>query len=127
MSSKKKRLKSFQNTKMLASLCLLIYLVRESPTDRLLNTVQIRPAKNGRWIPVKDFDDEEFLNQLKWFHAQDFKTKMQMALNRFQPQNANKYRGYMPLVDGIDVYKVFKSTGQSIPKGPFNLTSDRPF
>ena len=30
-----------------------------------------------------------------------------MALNRFQPENSNKYRGYMPLVDGIDVYKVF--------------------
>ena len=29
-----------------------------------------------------------------------------MALNRFQPENSNKYRGYMPLVDGIDVYKV---------------------
>ena len=72
----------------------------------------VKPRKNsarenGRWIPVKDFDDEEFLKQLKWFHAQDFKTKMKMALNRFQPENSNKYRGYMPLVDGIDVYKVF--------------------
>ena len=114
MSSKKKRLKSFQNTKMLVSLCLLIYQVRESPTDRLLNPVKIRSVKNGHWIPVKDFDDEEFLNQLKWFHAQDFKTKMKMALNRFQPENSNKYRGYMPLVDGIDVYKVFDCMSRKV-------------
>ena len=77
---------------------------------------------------MKDFDDEEFLNQLKWFHAQDFKTKMKMALNRFQPENSNKYRGYMPLVDGIDVYKVFRSsTGQFDPNGSFTLTSGRSF
>ena len=74
---------------------------------------------------MKDFDDEEFLSQLKWFHAQDFKTKMKMALNRFQPENSNKYRGYMPLVDGIDVYKVLQSlTDQLDPDGPsiFSLT-----
>ena len=51
-----------------------------------------------------------------------------MALNRFQPENSNKYRGYMPLVDGIDVYKVFQSfTGKLNPNGPFSLTGNRPF
>ena len=125
MNSKKKRLKSFQNTKMLVFLCLMIYQVRESSNESPHKPCKNTTRENSRWIPVKDFDDEEFLSQLKWFHAQDFKTKMKMALNRFQPENSNKYRGYMPLVDGIDVYKVLQSlTDQLDPDGPsiFSLT-----
>merc|ERR1711892_314960 len=58
-----------------------------------------------RMVDIGDFDDSAFLNQLKWFHGQEWDEKMRIALNRFEPKNENAYRGYMPLVDNVSVYK----------------------
>ena len=58
-----------------------------------------------RMIEIEDFDDQELLKQLKWFHEQSFTDKMKLALNRFSSENSNKYRGYMPLVGNCEVYK----------------------
>ena len=56
-------------------------------------------------IEIENFDDQKFLDLLKWFHAQSWDDKMKIALNRFNSQNSNCYRGYMPLVDNVAVYK----------------------
>ena len=56
-------------------------------------------------IEIDNFDDQKFLDLLKWFHAQSWEDKMKIALNRFNSQNSNCYRGYMPLVDNVAVYK----------------------
>ena len=56
-------------------------------------------------IEIDNFDDQKFLHLLKWFHAQSWEDKMKIALNRFNSQNSNCYRGYMPLVDNVAVYK----------------------
>ena len=58
-----------------------------------------------RVVEIEDFDDQELLKQLKWFHEQSFTDKMKLALNRFNSRNCNKYRGYMPLVGNCAVYK----------------------
>ena len=58
-----------------------------------------------RVVEIEDFDDQELLKRLKWFHEQTFVEKMKLALNRFNSENSNKYRGYMPLVGNCAVYK----------------------
>ena len=58
-----------------------------------------------RMVNIGNFNDSDFLAQLKWFHALDWHDKMRIALNRFEPKNENAYRGYMPLVDNVAVYK----------------------
>ena len=52
---------------------------------------------------IPAFSDEEFLNEIKWFHNLPFEEKMKMSLKRFRNENENEYRGYMPLVNNIEV------------------------
>ena len=77
---------------------------------------QFRDVGFIRMIEIENFDDQELLEQLKWFHKQSFNDKMKLALNRFNNNNANKYRGYMPLVGNCAVYKEQTDYGNdSIP------------
>ena len=57
-----------------------------------------------RLVDLAEFDDQEFLNQLKWFHSQSFDQKMKIALNRFKSDNTNLYRGYMPLLGSSSTF-----------------------
>ena len=73
-----------------------------------ISTEIVNEFKNVGFLRLENipgFNDEEFLDQIKWFHALTFQEKMKMSLKRFQPENLNEYRGYMPLVDGVKVYK----------------------
>ena len=73
-----------------------------------ISTEIVHEFKNVGFLRLENipgFNDEEFLEQIKWFHALTFQEKMKMSLKRFQPENLNEYRGYMPLVDGVKVYK----------------------
>ena len=45
-----------------------------------------------RLVDIPDFDDKEFLAQIKYFYNLSIEEKMQMALARFQKQNKNSYR-----------------------------------
>ena len=67
-------------------------------------------------IEIENFDDQKFLDFLKWFHAQSWDDKMKIALNRFNSQNSNCYRGYMPLVDNVAVYKEQTDFGNHLIK-----------
>ena len=54
---------------------------------------------------IPGFIDQELLDEIKWFHSLPFDTKMKISLKRFGGGTSNQYRGYMPLVDGVNVYK----------------------
>ncbi|CBY11316.1 unnamed protein product [Oikopleura dioica] len=58
-----------------------------------------------RLVDIPDFDDSELLESIKCYYERSKQEKMKFALKRFAENNKNEYRGYMPLVKNLPVFK----------------------
>ena len=58
-----------------------------------------------RLVDIPGFDDSELLESIKYYYGRSKEEKMKLALKRFDNNNENEYRGYMPLVKNLPDFK----------------------
>ena len=58
-----------------------------------------------RLVDIPDFEDSELLESIKYYYGRSKEERMKLALKRFDNNNENEYRGYMPLVKNLPVFK----------------------